>query len=172
MVKWNVIKATAGRYWDLDPDSLWNFIAIKLGLRMLIIDNLILRVNRPTLMVTAKGFFNYGRRAYYIGWQLPMAITYSLVLAIRRSHGRAFFKGYLHEYSKHDWFYGDDEVKRFYSFERIIRRELKLIPLHDRAIIISLGFSGKEQIPKSKIDEAVRVIRNSLKDEEKHKRRY
>ncbi|TFG26188.1 glycosyltransferase family 2 protein, partial [Candidatus Thorarchaeota archaeon] len=36
IVRRNVLNQTRGRYWDLDPDSLWNLITIQMGLRMLI----------------------------------------------------------------------------------------------------------------------------------------
>lgn len=141
LVRWDIVKKTAGRYWDLDPDSLWNIIALNMGFKLLIIEDMLMDVTRPTHMYGPKGFYNYGARMYYVGWNSLLALFYTLVLLFRRTHPFDFLKGYLHEYMKNNWHCQDEEIKNFYGFKRMIHRIFGIIPMSDRATIIKLGIN-------------------------------
>jgi glycosyltransferase involved in cell wall biosynthesis len=139
IVRWDVVRETKGRYWDLDPDSLLNIIALKMGYRLLILKDLLMWSTRPTHMWAPRGFYNYGARMYYLGWNPIQSIIYSLILAIRRTHPHHFLRGYLHKYVEGTWSCSDEELQRFYSFRRMILRIIETVPRQDKATIVYVG---------------------------------
>jgi len=138
-VRWDVVKATAGRYWDLDPDSLWNMVALKLGYKLVVLDDVRVDVTRPTHMVAAKGLYDYGRRMYYLGWNIILASLYAVVLLFRRNYPVHFFRGYLREFSKGNWYCRDLEIGRFYGLRRMILRRIGAVPMRDKGTVVKLG---------------------------------
>ena len=145
IVRWDVVKETSGLYWDLDPDSLWNVIALRMGYRLLILKDLLIWVTRPTHMYASSGFYNYGSRMYYVGWNPFLALFYSFVLAMRRTHPHHFLRGYLNEYVKSNWRCENIEIQRFYSFKRMIQRSIGAVPMRDQAIIVDIGIDKKNE---------------------------
>ena len=141
IVRWDVVKKTRGRYWDLDPDSLWNLIAIEMGYRMVIPKDLLVTVTRPTHMYGLKGYYNYGRRMYYVGWKLFNAIAYSASLLARRKHPQHFLRGYLHAFTEGTWRCRDPEVIDYFGFPRMLRRNLRLAHHRDFATILDIGMT-------------------------------
>jgi glycosyltransferase involved in cell wall biosynthesis len=139
IVKWDVVRKTKGRYWDLDPDSLWNIIALRMGYKLLILKDLLMWTTRPTHMYAPSGFYNYGARMYYVGWNPIQSVIYSLILLIRRTHPQHFLRGYLHKYVEGTWRCNDEELRRFYSFKRILLRILGAVPMQDKATIVNIG---------------------------------
>ncbi|MFX0055455.1 MAG: glycosyltransferase [Candidatus Hermodarchaeota archaeon] len=139
IVRWEVVRETKGKYWDLDPDSLWNVIALRMGYKLLIPKDLLIWTTRPTHMYAPSGLYDYGSRMYYLGWNPLHAIIYSLFLAIQRTHPQHFLRGYLHKYIEGTWHCEDEELQRFYSFKRMIMRILNVVPMKDRATIVSIG---------------------------------
>ena len=139
IVRWDVVRETKGRYWDLDPDSLWNITALRMGYRLLILSDLLMWTTRPTHMHAPAGFYNYGARMYYVGWKPIHAIIYTLFLLKRRTHPHHFLRGYLHKFTEGTWRLKDEELKRFYSFRRMILRIMNAVPMQDKATIVDIG---------------------------------
>lgn len=145
IVRWSVVKQTRGRYWDLDPDSLWNLIAIEMGYRMLIPADLLVKVTRLTHMYSAKGYYNFGRRMYYVGWSLQNAIIYALSLLAKRDQPQHFLRGYIHASTEKSWRCRDPEVEDYYSFSRMLRRNLGISHQRDFATILRLGIEPQHE---------------------------
>jgi glycosyltransferase involved in cell wall biosynthesis len=164
VVSWNVLKHSANRYWDLDPDSLWNYFAIANGYRMLIIEDLKIEVVRPTVMIRSKGVYNYGRRMYYLNWRMASAVFYSLVLLLRRNFPVQFFKGYLHEFRRRSWRLEDKELVRYYGFRNMFLRLVGRGPKSDRALILKLGLEDTGVETDSIVDSALGSLRSQLKE--------
>ena len=143
LVRWSVVKRTRGRYWDLDPDSLWNLIALEMGYRMLIPKDLLVTVTRPTHMYGPSGYYNFGRRMYYVGWKLRNALFYAITLLARLDQPQHFLRGYLSAYIEKTWRCRDPEVEDYYSFTRMFRRNLGLSNQRDFATILSVGMEPK-----------------------------
>ncbi len=165
VVRWDVVKATRGRYWDLDPDSLWNLIAIEMGYEMLILKDLLVSVTRPTHMYGPRGYYNFGRRMFYVGWKPQNALAYALGLMSRMDQPQHFLRGYLHAYSEGTWRCRDSEVEDYYSFTRMLRRNLGLAHQRDFATIVETGMSEKyeEQITKEFLEKVCTKIEQKLK---------
>ncbi|MBY8998069.1 MAG: glycosyltransferase family 2 protein [Candidatus Thorarchaeota archaeon] len=142
IVRWDIVRNTKGRYWDLDPDSLWNIIALSMGYKLLILKDLLMWTTRPTHMYASSGFYNYGARMFYVGWNPIQSTIYTLILTIRRTHPHHFLRGYLHKYVEGTWTCKDEEIKRFYSFKRMILRILGAVPMQDKATIVYIGADG------------------------------
>ena len=140
-VRWSVLKKTRGRYWDIDPDSLWNLFAIAMGYRMIIPKDLLLTVTRPTHMYGPKGYYNFGRRMYYVGWSLPNALIYTFTLLTKLDQPQYFLRGYLHAFTERQWRYRDSEVEDYFSLSRMLRRKLRISHQSDFATILDLGMS-------------------------------
>jgi glycosyltransferase involved in cell wall biosynthesis len=164
VVAWIVLKQSANRYWDLDPDSLWNYFAIANGYRMLIIEDLKIDVVRPTVMIRSKGVYNYGRRMYYLNWGMTAAIFYSLVLLLRRDFPLQFLKGYLHEFRDRKWKLNDKELVKYYGFKNMFLRLVGKGPQRDRALILKLGLESNEVEEESIVGSALRSLRSQLQD--------
>jgi glycosyltransferase involved in cell wall biosynthesis len=164
IVRWNVVKETRGRYWDLDPDSLWNLIAIEMGLEMLILKDLLVTVTRPTHVYSPRGLFNYGRRMYYAGWGFATALLYTTVLLARRGHPQHFLRGYLQAYTEHDWKCNDPEVVDYYSLKRMIRRTLGISHQRDSATIVGLNINSviENQLSQEFLSQSFLVIRKAI----------
>ncbi|MHA3962775.1 MAG: glycosyltransferase family A protein [Candidatus Thorarchaeota archaeon SMTZ1-45] len=164
IVRWSVVQRTRNRYWDLDPDSLWNLIAIELGYRMLIPKDLLVNVTRPTHMYSPQGFYNLGRRMYYVGWRLQNAIIYAISLSIKLNHPQHFLKGYIHAYTEGTWRCNDSEVKDYYSFSRMLRRNLGLSNQRDFATILEIGMqpSYEEEITEDFLQEVLKRIQMAI----------
>ncbi|MFX1263993.1 MAG: glycosyltransferase family A protein [Promethearchaeota archaeon] len=143
-VRWEVVSATAGRYWDLDPDSLWNFIALQLGLRLLVLEDVRVWVTRPTHMVRTRGLYDYGRRMYYLKWSLPMALMYSVALFVKRDYALSFLRGYVHELVRGVWVCNDQELVDFYGPKRMVHRGIGAIPKDDKGVCIELGIKEND----------------------------
>lgn len=164
IVRWSVVQRTRDRYWDLDPDSLWNLIAIEMGYRMLILKDLLVGVTRPTHMYSSRGFYNLGRRMYYVGWEPQNAITYALSLIIKRNHPNHFLKGYIHAFSEGTWRCEDSEVKDYYSFSRMLRRNLGVSNQRDYATILKIGMQPQyeEEITDDFLQEVLMRIQTVI----------
>ncbi|MHA2150145.1 MAG: glycosyltransferase family 2 protein [Candidatus Thorarchaeota archaeon] len=139
IVRWSVVKKTRGRYWDLDPDSLWNLIAIDMGYQMLIPKDLLVTVTRPTHMYGARGYYNFGRRMFYVGWNLQNAIFYAMKLLAKLDQPQHFLRGYLHAFAERTWRCRDPDVEDYYSFTRMLRRNLGISHKRDFATILDIG---------------------------------
>lgn len=164
IVRWEVVKETSGRYWDLDPDSLWNIIALNKGYRLLILKDLLTRVTRPTHMYAPSGFYNYGARMHYVGWNAFLALMYTFVLAARGTHPLHFLRGYIHELTKRDWRCKDPEVIDFYGLRRMVLRTVGLVPMGDRATIVTLGIDAESESSLSNqfLEQAMHKISNRI----------
>lgn len=162
VVDWDVLKLTARRYWDLDPDSLWNYFAIVNGYKMLIIEDLKIDVVRPTVMIRSKGVYNYGRRMYYLNWGLASAIFYSMVLLLRRNFGYQFFRGYLHEFRRKRWKLKDKELVRYYGFRNMLLRLVGRGPQRDRALILKLGLEDTSVEKERIVESALSSMRSKM----------
>ncbi len=143
IVRWSVVKRTRDRYWDLDPDSLWNLIAIEMGYRMFIPKDLLVTVTRPTHMYGPSGYYNFGRRMYYVGWKLQNAVFYAMSLLARLDQPQHFLRGYLSGYIEKTWRCRDPEVEDYYSFSRMFRRNLRISNQRDFATIIDIGMESR-----------------------------
>ena len=106
---------------------------------LLILKDLQMWTTRPTHMYAPSGFYNYGARMYYVGWNPIHSIIYSLILLIRRTHPHHFLRGYLHKYIEGTWRCNDKELQSFYSFKRMILRILRVVPNQDKATIVNIG---------------------------------
>lgn len=146
IVRWNIIEAASGLYWDLDPDSLWNIIALKMGYRTLILRDLLIWVTRPTHMTKPSGLHEYGARMYYLGWNPLFAIFYSLILFLRRKYPSHFLKGYVKEYKRGTWHCKNPILREFYSAKRMVLRSLGFIPSRDEAIILESGIDKENEV--------------------------
>ena len=166
IVRWEVVKETSGRYWDLDPDSLWNIVALNMGYRLVILKDLLARVTRPTHMYAPSGFYNYGARMHYVGWSPFLAIIYTFVLAARGTYPLHFLRGYLHEFTKRDWRCRDPEIVDFYGLRRMIRRALGLVPMRDRATIVTLGIDKETEsnLRNEFLERTISKIRTRIND--------
>ncbi|MFW9805151.1 MAG: glycosyltransferase [Candidatus Thorarchaeota archaeon] len=142
-VRWSVVKKTRGRYWDIDPDSLWNLIAIAMGYRMIIPKDMLLTVTRPTHMYGPKGYYNFGRRMYYVGWNLANALFYTFTLLSKRDQPQYFLRGYLHAYTERNWRIQDSAIKDYFSLARMFRRRLGSSYQTDFATILDVGMTPK-----------------------------
>jgi glycosyltransferase involved in cell wall biosynthesis len=165
LVRWKVVKNTSGRYWDLDPDSLWNIIALNMNLRLLIIEDMLMEVTRPTHMYGPGGFYNYGSRMYYVGWSIFHALFYMALLFVRNSHPFQFLRGYMNEYTKGNWFNENREIREFYGFKRMILRMIDAVPMNDRAAIVKLGINLNEELNLDNkiMNQIVAKIKKSMK---------
>ena len=139
MVRSNVLKRTRDRYWDLDPDSLWNLIALGMGCRMLIPKDLLVSVTRPTHMYATRGLYDFGRRMCYVGWKPQNAIFYAMSLLAGRNQPQHFLKGYIHAYMEKDWRLRDSEVYDYFGFSRMLRRGLRISHQRDFATVLNIG---------------------------------
>jgi glycosyltransferase involved in cell wall biosynthesis len=165
IVRWDVVKATSGRYWDIDPDSLWNLITINMGFRLLIILDLIIDVTRPTHMYGPKGYYDYGKRMKYVGWNFAGALAYSFILAARNSQPRHFLRGYLHAYvGERDWLCHDAEIKEYYSFKLMIQRLVGKTRSRDVATMMRIGINAdrEKELDDGFVNSAASMIRNKL----------
>jgi len=165
IVRWDIVKATSGRYWDLDPDSLWNMICINMGYRLLIILDLVIDVTRPTHMYSPRGFYNYGKRMKYVGWNLFSALAYSFMLVARKTHPQHFLRGYLHSYvGERNWRCNDPEIKEYFSIKLMIQRMTSKARSRDNATMVRIGIDTdyEKKIDDSIVQKAVSIIRNEL----------
>lgn len=165
IVRWDVVKATSGRYWDLDPDSLWNMIAINMGYRLLIILDLTIDVTRPTHMYAPAGFYNYGARMKYVGWSPFSALAYSFILLARRNHPQHFLRGYLHALIREkDWQSRDNEIKAYFSFRLMIQRMFGRTRSRDVAVMVRIGIdqAKEKRVEDEFVSNAVKVIKARL----------
>jgi glycosyltransferase involved in cell wall biosynthesis len=163
IVRWDVVKATSGRYWDLDPDSLWNMIALNMGYKLLIVLDLVIDVTRPTHMYSPVGFYNYGKRMKYVGWNPFSALVYSFILLARRTHPQHFLRGYLHALIREkDWRCGDHEIEDYFSLRRMILRLTGKVHTRDVAVMTQIGIdqSKEKQIDDEFVTRAVSVIKD------------
>jgi glycosyltransferase involved in cell wall biosynthesis len=117
-----IMKLVVCHLWSLCLDSLINIMAIESGKKMLIIKDLLVETLRPTHMYSPEGYYNYGHRMYYLGWNLLAATFYSIILFLRHSPFKDFIKGYIHAWTKSIERSNDQNIKNFYSFSRMIRR--------------------------------------------------
>lgn len=165
IVRWSVVKKTRGRYWDIAPDSLWNLIAIEMGYRMLIPKDLLVTITRPTHMYDPTGYYDFGRRMYYVGWKLQNAIIYALSLLARRDQPQYFLRGYLHAFTEKTWRCRDPEVEDYFSFARMLRRKLGTSYQRDFATILNLGMEPQyeEEITHDFLQEAFSKIQAAIK---------
>jgi len=165
MVRSNVLKKTRGRYWDLDPDSLWNLIALEMGCRMLIPKDLLVSVTRPTHMYASRGYYDFGRRMCYIGWTPQNAVFYAMVLLAKLDQPQHFLKGYIHAYMDKDWRYKDSEVDDYFSFSRMLRRNLGISNQRDFATILDIGMNTQyeTEITQDFLQEVFTKIQAAMK---------
>ncbi len=165
IVRWSVVKRTRGRYWDIDPDSLWNLIAIEMGYRMLIPKDLLVTVTRPTHMYGPTGYYDFGRRSYYVGWKLQNALLYGFSLLARRDQPQYFLRGYLHAFTEGTWRCRDPKVEDYFSFSRMLRRKLGKIHQRDYATILNIGMESQyeEEITDDFFENAFIKIQAALK---------
>jgi len=159
------VKETRGRYWYIDPDSLWNLIAIEMGYRMLIPKDLLVTVTRPTHMYGPEGYYDFGRRMYYVGWKLQNAIIYAISLLLRRNQPQHFLRGYIHAFTEKTWRCRDTDVEYYFSFSRMLRRNLGISHQRDFAIILNLGMEPhyEEEITHDFLKEAFSKIQAAMK---------
>ena len=165
IVRWDVVKATSGRYWDLDPDSLWNMISINMGYRLLIILDLVVDVTRPTHMYTSRGYYNYGKRMKYVGWSPFAALAYSLILVARKTHPQHFLRGYLHAYTgERNWRCRDPEIEEYFSYRLMIQRLIGKARSRDFATMTRIGVdqNREKRIDDEFVSNAVSIIRSKL----------
>jgi glycosyltransferase involved in cell wall biosynthesis len=164
LVRWEIVRKTSGRYWDLDPDSLWNIITLNMGLKLLIIEDMLIEVTRPTLIFGPRGFYNYGARMFYVGWSFYLALFYTLVFFIRKTHPSHFLRGYLHEFTKKKWYCDDSEVRKFYGIKRIVLGIIGVVPRRDRGIIVKLGINMKNRLDLDEefLNQIVQKIKEKL----------
>jgi glycosyltransferase involved in cell wall biosynthesis len=166
-VRWEVVSATAGRYWDLDPDSLWNFLAMKLGYKLLVLEDVRVWVTRPTHMVRTRGLYDYGRRMYYLGWSLPMALMYSIALLVKRDYALSFLRGYVHELARGRWLCSDEELVDFYGPKRMLQRSIGAIPMDDKGVCVELGIKENDldSLNSDLLDSLAAVIESKIDED-------
>lgn len=165
IVCWDVVKATSGRYWDLDPDSLWNLIATNMGYKLLIILDLVINVTRPTHMYAPSGFYDYGKRVKYLGWNLSSALAYSAILFVRRTHPQHFLRGYIHSLIRDkNWRCNDPEVEEHFSVKRMIQRLIGAVRSQDEALMTRIGIDKQREsaIDEEFVHRAVSIIRSKI----------
>ncbi|MHA1965663.1 MAG: glycosyltransferase family A protein [Candidatus Thorarchaeota archaeon] len=164
MVRWSVVKKTRGRYWDIDPDSLWNLIAIEMGYRMLIPTDLLVSVTRPTHMYGPRGYYNFGRRMHYVGWNLHNALLFTSSLFMKQDQPQYFLRGYLHAYTEGTWRCKDPEAIDYFSFSRMLRRKLRISHQTDFATTLKIGMTPEyeEKVTHDFLDEVFSKIQTAL----------
>ncbi|MHA1864316.1 MAG: glycosyltransferase family A protein [Candidatus Thorarchaeota archaeon] len=165
IVRWDVVKKTRGRYWDIDPDSLWNLIAIETGYSMLIPKDLLVTVTRPTHMYDPSGYYDFGRRMYYVGWKFQNALLYALSLLARLDQPQYFMRGYLQAFTEGTWRCRDPEVVDYFSFSRMLRRKLGKLYKRDYATVLNIGMDSQyeEEITDDFLEEVFIRIQAALK---------
>lgn len=167
-VRREVARRTAGQYWDLDPDSLWNLKALSAGYELLVLEDVLVEVTRPTRMVSSLGQFNYGRRMYYLGWGLPEALIYAIVLFLKDYYPVAFLRGYIEEWTRGNWHCHNSLATHFYSMKRMLLRQAGLILSRDTGVCVSVDvdLSNPSSTESSTLDRIASRIRRKLKREE------
>ena len=143
---------------------LWNLIGLSMGYGMLVIKDVLLTVTRPTHMYSAKGFYNLGRRMFYVGWKPTNAILYSLSLLVKLRQPHHFMKGYLSAFKEKSWRCKDPVVEEYYSFTRMLRRNLRISHRKDFAKIVNLGMNPEfnNQLTPQFVEQAIEKIQATL----------
>jgi glycosyltransferase involved in cell wall biosynthesis len=147
IVRWNIIQATSRNYWDLDPDTLWNIKSVMHGYRLLIVEDLLLEVTRPTQISGPRGIYDYGRRMYYIGTHPLLVLNEAISLFFKRGSPIQFLRGYLHEKAIAEWKCEDPDVQYFYGLKNRLLYKLNLLPKMERTLITKVGIAhGSEDV--------------------------
>ena len=156
-VRWDVVRTTANNYWDLDPDTLWNIKSVMTGMRLLIVEDLLLSVTRPTQISGPRGIYDYGRRMYYIKTH-PLLVFYeALGLLKKESSMVQFLRGYIHELARGEWQFDDPDVHYFYGFKHRLLYIIGMLPEVEKTVITKLGLDQSEDVLEPRFLENVRL---------------
>jgi glycosyltransferase involved in cell wall biosynthesis len=163
-VRWAIVRQTSGKFWDLDPDSLWNIKSARLGYRNVIIQDLKIEVTRATQVSGQRGSYNYGRRMYYVGRNPVLVINHAISTLGSKASTLEFVRGYLHELSRGLWKTDDRDVKYYYGLIREILRQLGMLPDEELTVTVSVGLENADgkRLTKEQLDRIYFVIKDAL----------
>ncbi|MCF2136985.1 MAG: glycosyltransferase family 2 protein [Candidatus Thorarchaeota archaeon] len=128
LVRWGVVKLTRNRYWDLDPDTLWDIKAILHGYRIMVGDeSFTIKTIRPTAVHSPRGAYLMGQRMAYVRCNTLLVVARSIKRVVKRDCPLQFLKGYLSEWLKmgNPWRSNDPDVRYFYGLSYFIKYGLK-----------------------------------------------
>lgn len=120
LVRWNIIQSTRGKYWDLDPDTLWNIKAHLNGYKLIIGDaSFSMTVTRPTQIFNPQGRYRMGQRMAYVRCSTFLVGFRYLRSLKAKTHSWQFLKGYLREWLRlrDRWRSNDDDIQYFYNLK-------------------------------------------------------
>ena len=104
------------KYWDISIDSFVNVKALKLGYKLVILEDMLVS-SPPSHLLTEKGKFRLGRLAFYSG----VDVIYVLVKGIVR-HDANYLRGYWSEWSRGAWRCQDKDILEYYESQ--LKRKL------------------------------------------------